>query len=62
MTYTTPTEPVKGTLGAIDNAAGLVFYNPFGGYVGSDSFRFRATASPQSSNVATATLTVNVVG
>ena len=58
MTYTTPTEPVKGTLGAIDNSGGLVFYGPFGDYVGGDSFRFRAFASPQSSNVATAAITV----
>jgi putative metal-binding protein/Big-like domain-containing protein len=59
MTYSVTAAPGKANLGAIDQAAGLVFYNPFGGYVGGDSFTFRAFASPQSSNVATAT--VNVV-
>jgi hypothetical protein len=59
MTYAITAVPGKANLGAINHAAGLVFYNPFGGYVGADNFKFRATASPQSSNIATAT--VNVV-
>ncbi len=62
MTYSTPHAPVKANLGAIDNCGGLVFYDPFGDYVGGDSFRFRAFASPQSSNVATAAITVVAPG
>ena len=36
--------PLSGNLGAIDQAGARVFYNPFGGFAGSDSFQFTATA------------------
>ncbi len=42
ITYTLLSNPVAGNLGAIDQAGGRVFYNPFGGFVGADSFKFRA--------------------
>jgi DNA-binding beta-propeller fold protein YncE len=59
LTYSIVANPLAGNLGAIDQAAARVFYNPFGGFVGADSFKFRALASPLTS--ADATVTVNVV-
>jgi hypothetical protein len=50
--------PNAGQLGAIDVAGARVFYNPFGGFAGTDSFMFRASAGGQLSNQATATLNV----
>jgi hypothetical protein len=50
--------PTAGQLGAIDSAAARVFYNPFGGFSGADSFKYRAVAGGQASNDATVSLTV----
>jgi hypothetical protein len=58
MSYSIIEAPLAGNLGAIDQPGERVFYNPFGGFVGADAFRYRAFASPQSSNIATASLTV----
>jgi len=35
--------PISGSLGAIDAAQGRVFYNPFGGFSGTDGFSYHAT-------------------
>jgi DNA-binding beta-propeller fold protein YncE len=51
-------QPNAGQLGAIDTAGGRVFYNPFGGFAGADSFRFRASGGGQVSNTATASLNI----
>jgi hypothetical protein len=59
ITYSIVSQPSAGALaGSIDQATGSIFYNPFQGYVGADSFTFRATARGVQSNVATATLKV----
>lgn len=58
LTYTITGNPVAGNLGAVDQAGGRVFYNPFGGFTGADSFKFRATAAPQTSGETTVTLNV----
>ena len=58
LTYAITGNPVAGNLGAIDQAGGRVFYNPFGGFTGADSFKFRATAAPQTSGETTVTLNV----
>lgn len=47
-----------GSLGAIDQAAGRVFYNPFGGFAGADAFTYRADASGLSSTPARVSLQV----
>ena len=44
LTLSLASAPAAGQLGAIDTAAGRVFYNPFGGFAGADSFRFGAFA------------------
>jgi hypothetical protein len=61
LTLSVASPPSAGQLGAIDAAAARVFYNPFSGFSGSDSFRYRAFAGGQVSNVATVSLNVAAV-
>jgi DNA-binding beta-propeller fold protein YncE len=51
-------QPSAGQLGAIDTAGARVFYNPFGGFTGADSFKYRAFAGGQTSNTALVSLNV----
>src|SRR5262249_37439189 len=51
-------QPTAGQLGTIDTPGARVFYNPFGGFSGTDSFRYRAVAGGRTSNTATASVTV----
>jgi DNA-binding beta-propeller fold protein YncE len=52
------TDPIAGALGAVDQGAGRVLYNPFAGYLGADTVRYRATSTGLQSNDATIALTV----
>jgi DNA-binding beta-propeller fold protein YncE len=58
LSFTILGQPTAGQLGAIDAPGARVFYNPFGGFSGTDSFRYRATSGGRASNTATANLTV----
>jgi hypothetical protein len=58
ITLAISTSPVSGTLGAIDAANARVFYSPFFGFGGSDSFRFHAVADTLTSPDATVSLTI----
>ena len=58
LTFGLVGQPTAGRLGAVDTAGARVFYNPFGGFSGADSFRYSATAGGRTSNTATATLTI----
>jgi hypothetical protein len=51
-------QPFAGTLGAIDQAGSRVFYNPFAGFTGADSFKFTASGGGVTSAPATASLDV----
>jgi hypothetical protein len=62
MTFAIVGAPVAGTLGAIDQAAGRVFYNPFGGFTGADSFKFRAFSTVNASADSTVSLNVTAPG
>jgi DNA-binding beta-propeller fold protein YncE len=59
LTYEISGNPIAGAVGAIDQAAARVFYNPFSGFLGPDSIRYRATAAGLTSS--DATLAINVV-
>jgi DNA-binding beta-propeller fold protein YncE len=59
LTYAVTGNPIAGVLGAIDQAAARVFYNPFSGFTGPDSVRYQATAAGLRSNEAT--LSIDVV-
>jgi hypothetical protein len=52
--------PNAGTLGAINQAAGTVFYSPFQNFTGSDQIGFRATAAGLTG--ATAAIAITVPG
>ena len=58
LTYSIVTQPAHGTLAG---TAPNVTYTPAGGYVGSDSFTFKANDGQVDSNVATVNLAVNFV-
>ena len=58
LSYKIATDPKSGTLGAIDDASGRVFYNPFTGFLGEDSFTYRAVAAGLTSNDAKVTIGV----
>ncbi|GAC1520269.1 MAG: hypothetical protein NVS2B6_03610 [Thermoleophilaceae bacterium] len=51
--------PAHGTLGSIDQAAGIVMYTPTPGYAGSDSFTFSATDHGGFSGSATANVSIS---
>jgi DNA-binding beta-propeller fold protein YncE len=50
--------PTAGVLGAINQGAGSVFYNPFSGFSGSDHFTFRATAAGLAGSPAAISITI----
>jgi Big-like domain-containing protein len=50
--------PAAGTLGAINQGAGTVFYDPFSNFAGTDRFTFRATAAGLTSAPAAINITV----
>ena len=50
--------PFSGQLGTIDQGNRSVFYSPFSGFSGTDSFRYRAVARGAGSSPATVTLNV----
>ena len=58
LTISIAAQPNAGQLGAIDAAGARVFYNPFGGFTGVDSFTYRADGGGQSSNTAVVSLNV----
>jgi hypothetical protein len=57
LTYSTTTDPVHGTLAAI--AGNTVLYTPSAGYVGTDTFMYRAFSTPMSQ---TALVTITITG
>lgn len=59
LSYTVTGNPIAGAVGAVDAEGARVFYNPFSGYLGADSVRYRATSTGLTSNEAT--LQLNVV-
>jgi hypothetical protein len=58
MTRSMVSAPSHGSLGPVDQASGTLTYSPNPGYVGPDSFTFRASDASGDSGVATASLTV----
>ena len=60
ITLQTVQAPAAGQLGALNQSAKSVFYSPFAGFAGSDSFKYRAVARGVPSS--TATVTLNVAG
>ena len=59
LTYSLLTQPVHGT---ITGAAPSLMYNPTTGYVGQDSFTFKANDGIADSNIATVSITVRDPG
>jgi len=59
LSYAVSGSPIAGALGAIDQTAARVFYNPFSGFTGADSVRYQATAAGLTSNEAK--MDINVV-
>ena len=60
LSYFIVSNPAHGTLGPV-SPADVVTYTPATGYVGSDSFTFKANDGTADSDVATVTITVNAV-
>ena len=60
ITYAITRAPSTGFTGNIDQATGRVFYGPFTGFQGGDSFDYQGNANGASSNVAR--VDVNVAG
>ena len=58
LTIEVVSEPINGTLGEINQAAGTVDYTPDGGFSGADSFDIRAIADGKASNVSTVVIAV----
>ena len=56
--YQTVTSPVGGTLGGISQALATVFYSPFSGFAGPDSFTYRGIARGSASSPANVALNV----
>jgi Putative metal-binding motif/Bacterial Ig domain len=56
--YSISQQPSAGTLGAIDQGAGAVRYDPFSGFSGADAFQYTAAAAGVTSTPATVSLTV----
>jgi DNA-binding beta-propeller fold protein YncE len=57
LTMAVVSAPAHGTLGAIDQATGKVTYTPAEGYVGSDSFTYRASDAAGAGDAATVSVT-----
>ncbi len=60
ITLEAVTHPVAGTLALIDQSAGSVFYTPFAGFAGQDSFTYRGVG--RGVGGAAAGVVVNVAG
>lgn len=60
MSYTITGNPIAGAVGAVDQTAARVFYNPFLGYLGDDTVRYRAQAAGLVSNEASLAISVVV--
>jgi DNA-binding beta-propeller fold protein YncE len=58
MTYELTANPIAGAVGAVDQTGARVFYNPFSGFLGADSVRYRAIAAGLPSSEATMSLSV----
>jgi hypothetical protein len=58
LTYSITGQPTAGNLGAIDQSAKTVRYDPFSGFSGPDSFQYAATAAGVLGAPATVSLTV----
>ncbi|WP_270006203.1 lactonase family protein [Solirubrobacter deserti] len=58
LRYAIIANPIAGALGAIDEGNARVFYNPFSGYLGKDTVRYRATSTGLTSEDATLALEV----
>ena len=58
LTYAITRSASAGQTGAINQGAASVFYSPFNGFSGGDSFDYRATANGANSNTATVSLSV----
>ena len=54
--------PLTGQVGAIDQTAARVFYSPFAGFTGDDSFEYRATGNGVASAPATVSIKVEPAG
>jgi Bacterial Ig domain len=59
LTYSTVSGPTHGTLTAFNAATGAYTYTPSAGYIGSDSFTYKANDGILDSNVATVSITIN---
>ena len=59
LTYSIVSNPAHGTLGAV--VGNKVTYTPAANYNGSDSFTFKANDGKADSNVATVSITINIV-
>jgi len=60
LDYFIETEPMHGTLSAVEGQPGIFVYTPNPGYVGPDSFTYRASADELDSNLGTVSITVNL--
>jgi hypothetical protein len=58
LSYAIVSGPAHGTLGAINQANGIVAYTPVPGYTGTDQFTYGASGADGVSNTATATITI----
>jgi WD40 repeat protein len=58
LTYSITRSPSAGQTGAINQGAAQVFYSPFNGFSGGDSFDYRATARGANSNIARVNLSI----
>jgi VCBS repeat-containing protein len=61
IAFATTSNPTNGTLTSFDQATGAFTYTPNTGYLGSDSFMFKANDGTVDSNTATTTITINPV-
>ena len=59
LTYSIVTQPSHGSVSIINAATGAYTYTPSSGYVGADSFTFKANDGYLDSNVATVAVSVN---
>ena len=60
LSYFIETDPLHGTLSSVDGQPGNFVYTPDPGYVGPDSFTYRASADGLDSNLGTVSITVNL--
>jgi hypothetical protein len=60
VTFVLDSQPENGTLSDFDSATGAITYTPFNGYRGVDTFTFHVNDGAVDSNVATASMLVDV--